>query len=78
MNTFGKSWKTTLAGIIAGLGGLGTLTAQIGIQDTKVGHIVTAISSLAMTIGLVFGFSQAKDKNVTGAGKDAETVASGK
>jgi hypothetical protein len=69
----GKSWRTTVAAIINAIGGVGILVAQTGIADTKIGGIITGISSAIMILGTTFGFISAKDKNVSGVGDNAYT-----
>lgn len=74
MDTNGKSFKTTVAGILTFIGGLGALVAQFGLQDTTIGKYVTGVSMAIVILAQTFGFMNAKDSNVTGAGAKAETV----
>lgn len=83
----GKSWRSTVAGIIVLVGGIGALSNEIGIDLPKSVRLISALAALA---GTTFGFSQTKDSQVTGVPgavnpryeavtpmteKDAETIA---
>lgn len=72
--TGAKSWQTTLGGILAGLGGVGALIAQMGFADTAWGQKLTAICGAIFAMGTAWGLVKAKDANVTGAGKDAKEI----
>ena len=57
-----KNWKTTLFGIVA-LAGSIMASGVLGEKPTKVGTVIVGI-------GAAGGFSQAKDKDVTGGTRE--------
>lgn len=71
---FGPSYKTTIAGLITGIAGMGAVVVKEGYGDTKIGHYIVLFSSMvALFSGTLMGIF-AKATNVTGAGGAAIAV----
>lgn len=69
----GKSWKTTLAGIVKLLLFAGAVGAEFAIGGTT-GHVLALCALGGREIASTFGLAVSKDANVTGAGENATTV----
>lgn len=59
----GKSWRSTIAGIITLIGGVPLILSGAGLVVPAWLSVAGGIASLIAT---AFGFSQTKDKQVTG------------
>ena len=70
---FGPSWKTTISGIVVFLGGIGAVVSHTALGATPVGLTIETVSEVFALAGAAFGFTQAKDKQVTGIGNNATT-----
>lgn len=66
----GKSWKTTVWGILTGVCGMVTIAGAFFVPAVAVVAIPIGAGMIAAGGGLIM----AKDKNVTGAGATAETI----
>jgi hypothetical protein len=64
-----KNWKTTVSGVIAALG---QLLPLVGVALTP--EVTQAITVIGLFLMGLFS----KDSNVTGVGKDAQTIPIGK
>lgn len=62
---FGPSWKTSLGGVVAFVGGLGAIVSHTAIGATPTGIWIESLSELALLAGGAFGLISAKDKNVS-------------
>lgn len=66
----GKSWRSTIAGVVVLVGGLPLVLASAGVL---VPAWLSAVGGVCALIGTTFGFSQTKDKQVTGVPNAANT-----
>lgn len=67
------SWRSTLAGLISFLSGIGFVISQTAYVDTKAGQTLMAVSLVVGLFGASFGFGNTKDAQVTGIGNKATT-----